>query len=377
MLYLCFEMCGVVVGKSIVNSISLVVLALWTCMSFSQQPIHDGVDGVKDGDGAADGLKLEDIHVHDPWMLADRPSHTYYLYTASRPSLSPDHHSGVIAYESRNLETWSGPHLVFEVSDSSWADPTAGVWAPEVHEYKGRYYLFATLNNYRKLLPLDGGGSQDNSKGTHIQVTYNGVGQHLRGTQIFVSDSPLGPFKVVVDKPIPPFDYMTLDGTFYLEDGIPYMVYAHEWVQLVDGAIEAVQMKPDLSASAGKPFYLFEASNAPWLQDRHDTRNTPQNYVTDGPEMYRTRKGKLLMLWSSYRDGLYVETLAHSVSGRLKGPWRQYGVLVGGDSGHGMLFKTFDGRLMLVLHHPFNPRLSRAKLYQIEDTGESIRLKRK
>jgi hypothetical protein len=90
--------------------------------------------------------------------------------------------------------------------------------------------------------------------------------------------------------------------------------------------------------------------------------------------MYRTRKGALLMIWSSYRDGLYVETLAHSASGRLAGPWKQDGVLVGNDSGHGMIFKSFDGRLLLVLHHPFDGRLSKARLYSIEDTGKTIRV---
>jgi hypothetical protein len=30
---------------------------------------------------------------------------------------------------------------------------------------------------------------------------------------------------------------------------------------------------------------------------------------------------------------------------------------------------------MLILHQPFNPRLSRGKLIEIEDTGDSIRVK--
>jgi hypothetical protein len=30
---------------------------------------------------------------------------------------------------------------------------------------------------------------------------------------------------------------------------------------------------------------------------------------------------------------------------------------------------------MLLLHHPFNPRLSRGKLFEAENTGDSIRLK--
>jgi len=129
-------------------------------------------------------------------------------------------------------------------------------------------------------------------------------------------------------------------------------------------------LKPDLSARAGDPFLFFKASEAPWVagQEKKST------YVTDGPCLYRTKTGKLLMLWSSYRDGLYVETLAHSTTSRLRGPWKQGEVLVGNDSGHGMLFESFDGKLMLVLHQPF--RQARGKLFEMEDTGDTLRIKR-
>jgi len=65
-----------------------------------------------------------------------------------------------------------------------------------------------------------------------------------------------------------------------------------------------------------------------------------------------------------------MEALAYSVSGKLEGPWRQPPPLVSDDSGHGMLFKTFDNKLMLVLHHPF--RQAHAKLYEMRDTGDTI-----
>ncbi len=324
-----------------------------------------------------EGLHLADFRAHDPWILADRATHRYYLYTSSGVSLGDDHRSGVAVYESSDLQTWSGPRVVFQVPSGSWGGPSAGIWAPEVHLYRGKYYLFATLNNYERKIEPTATQGQDSAHKSHIEVTYNGVGPHLRGTQVFISDSPEGPFRVIgPDRAIPPADYMSLDGTLYIEDGKPYMVYAHEWTQLVDGAMEAVEISPDLSQSAGEPFYLFKASDAPWLDERTTTANTPQNYVTDGPELFRTRNGSLLMIWSSYRKGLYVETLAHSESGKLKGPWRQDHVLAGDDSGHGMLFHTFDGRLMLVLHQPFDARLARAKLIEMEDTGNTIRVKK-
>jgi hypothetical protein len=332
---------------------------LITGISVAQPPIKEN-------------LSLSEIRMHDPWILADKETQTYYMYAGAGPQVSERHRAGVIAYKSRDLKIWSGPYTVFEVPERSWADPTASVWAPEVHRYGGKYYLFATLHNYKP--PSSVSPSTSDGK-THIEVAYNGIGPHPRGTQVFVSDSPSGPFKEISDKPIPPFDYMSLDGTLYVEDGKPYMIYAHEWIQLIDGNMEAIEMSPDLTSAVGPPFFLFKASDAPWLDDRHTTVNKPMVYVTDGPELYQTRTGKLLMLWSSYKNGSYVETLAYSLTGKLAGPWKQDRVLVGDDSGHGMLFRTFDGRLMLVLHHPFDGRLSRAKLYEMEDIGDTIRLK--
>ena len=50
-----------------------------------------------------------------------------------------------------------------------------------------------------------------------------------------------------------PTDMMTLDGTLWEEDGIPYMVYCHEWVQVTNGGVGYVQLKADLSDTAGEP----------------------------------------------------------------------------------------------------------------------------
>jgi beta-xylosidase len=322
-----------------------------------------------------ENLKLADIRMHDPWMVADKSSQTYFMYEGGMTGSGSERRSGVITYKSKDLKAWSGPYVVFEVPHGGWADPTAGVWAPEVHLYKGKYYLLATLNNYKAPIPQkDPPGNARNV--TKIEVTYGGTGWHLRGTQVFVSDTPLGPFKAISEKPIPPADYMSLDGTLYVEDGKPYMVYAHEWIQLVDGNMEAIEMAPDLTSAVGEPFYLFKASDAPWLGERHETINGAHPYVTDGPELYKTRTGKLLMIWSSYDKGSYVEALAHSTSGKLAGPWKQDGILVGGDSGHGMIFHAFDGRLMLVLHQPFDGRLARAKIYEIEDAGDTLKVKK-
>jgi Glycosyl hydrolases family 43 len=312
------------------------------------------------------GLKLGDFFAHDPFIVAYAPNQTYYLYTALGARQSESNHAGVVVYRSKDLNTWDGPHLVFTVPDGIWANPADGAWAPEVHPYQGKFYLFVTLHNNHKLM-------DEPVPVTHPIYQGKPAVHHLRGTQIFVADTPEGPFTLLGKQAAPPADFMTLDGTLFVEDGIPYMVYAHEWIQVLDGTMEAIQLSSDLSASVGEPFYLFKGSNAPWLAQQHAVSNKGRTYVTDGPFLYRTKNGKLLMLWSSYREGLYMQALAYSVSGKLQGPWRQAPPLVGNDSGHGMLFHRFDGQLMLVLHQPF--RQAHAKLFEIEETGDLIVVK--
>jgi hypothetical protein len=68
--------------------------------------------------------------------------------------------------------------------------------------------------------------------------------------------------------------------------------------------------------------------------------------------------------------------IAISDSGKLAGPWRQQREpLFDENGGHGMLFTTFDGKLMMVLHAP-NDRGARPRMFEMEDTGETLRIVR-
>ncbi len=305
-------------------------------------------------------FRLPDMPLHDPWILADAASKTYYLYTSNVRRLTGENRSGTMVYKSKDLIHWERPFVVFTVPDGTWANPTEGAWAPEVHEYKGMFYLFTTLHNSQRIIAEPPAVWKTN---------------HMRGTCIAVSDSPEGPFKLLkTNGPVPPADFMTLDGTLYIdpEDGSPWMVYAHEWLQKINGTMEAVPLKTDLSAADGPPIYLFKASDAPWLNAQGVASREELHYVTDGPELFRTKDNQLLMLWSSYDNKGYVQTVARSKSGELKGPWEQLEPLMRHDSGHGMLFHTFEGQLMLVLHRPF--KNARGKLYEMEDTGTSLKI---
>jgi beta-xylosidase len=303
-------------------------------------------------------LHLPDMPLHDPWIVAYAPTKTYYLYTSNVGRMTGAMRPGTMAYRSKDLLSWEGPFVVFTLPEGTWA-ANQGAWAPEVHEYKGRYYLFTTLHNPERVIATPPATSHTT---------------HMRGTAIAVSESPEGLFILLkTDGPVPPPNFMTLDGTLYVDpSGKPWMVYAHEWVQKIDGTMEAVPLSDDLSKAAGLPIYLFKASDAPWLDEQGTPSTRENNYVTDGPELFRTKDGHLLMLWSSYDNKGYVETVARSKSGDIKGPWEQLQPLIHEDSGHGMLFHSFDGQLMMVVQRPFNN--ARAKFYEMNDEGDHLRI---
>lgn len=304
-------------------------------------------------------MQLADMPLHDPFIVADKDSRTYYLYTSNNPSLTGVPGIGTMAYTSKDLKTWTAPKVVFTLPEKIWAN--AGGWAPEVHKWRGRYWLFVTLHNDTMKLP----------KTSSIDV-------YRRGTVLAVADTPAGPFKLVREgEPIIGPEAMTLDGTLYVDEaGKPWAVYAHEWLQTVDGTIEAAPLDDDLKV-AGPSTVLFHASAAPWVDQ---PQNAPplapgvRAYVTDGPELYRMRSGALVSLWSSYDDKGYVESQAVSKSGKVTGPWEQLPPLLHQDSGHGMIFDAFDGARLLIVHRPF--RNARGKIYEVRDAGDRFEILR-
>lgn len=303
-------------------------------------------------------LTLKDINIRDPYILPVEKEGVYYMYASSPTREDGKVYGGMVAYKSRDLKNWEGPVRVFDVPRDNWI--TGTVWAPEVHKYKGKYYLFATLNSDIKWK----GDKQGHPAYTH------------RATQVFWSKSPEGPFLPFEEKtPFTPLDEMALDGTLWVENGVPYMVYCHEWVETLDGEMNLVQLKKDLSGTVGEPTRLFCASAAKWSTgaNRADSSKT---YVTDGCFLYRSKSGKLLMMWSSFMNGTYAVGIAESTTGKIIGPWRQQQEPIFVNGGHSMLFRTFDGRLCLVLHSPNSPGGSeRAKIMELEDLGHTIRVK--
>ena len=277
-------------------------------------------------------LKRQDIRIRDPYIFTDKDAGCYYMYgTTSLCNNSLRANSSFSVYKSYDLENFSAPRVIFDGEKCGfWAD--SDYWAAEVHKFGGKYYLFGSVKAEGR----------------------------CRATEIFVCDTPDGEFVPICKKTVTPESWECLDGTLYVENGVPYMIFCHEWVQVGDGEMCAIQLSDDLSRAVGEPILLFKASSEPTVEDVH--REGAEHFVTDGPFVYR-EGDKLRMIWSSLTTGArYAVLMAESDS--LLGEWKQLGSHFDFDGGHAMVFYTLDGKRMISLHAPNTAEDERAVFYE-------------
>jgi hypothetical protein len=204
--------------------------------------------------------------------------------------------------------------------------------------------------------------------------------KHYRGTQILIADDVIGPYIPLIADPITPKDWQCLDGTLYIdEDRNPWIVFCHEWVQIHNGSICAMRLSPDLKEAVGQPIFLFNASEASWVKKsdwpKGDAKFRFPTYVTDGPFLHRLEDGTLIMLWSSMGSQGYAMGVSRSESGQILGPWRHNPEPIWTeDGGHGMIFETFEGQLMLTFHSPNQTPDERAVFVEIKEKQDGIAL---
>lgn len=338
----------------------------WTCLALTVlsicltaiQPASAQLGGARrGGPPQVRTVAFEDMSQSDPFILADPITRMYYM-TGSGGSL----------WRSEDLKMWEGPFNVVQHDPNSWMGPRPAIWAAELHFYKGKYYYFATFTN-RNII---------------VDVVPDRYDVQRRASHVLMAEDVMGPYRPMNDEIYLPENWSTLDGTFWVEDGTPYMIFCHEWMQTVIGTMEMIELAPDLSRSVGKPVTLFKASDGPWSREMNSIGEITfgmelGGQVTDGPFLFKTQTGKLGMLWSSWGDQRYAQGVAYSASGKLAGPWLQEDKPLNPEnSGHGMMFRTFEGKLLMALHYSSldpNARGGRKpKLLAIDDSGDKIKV---
>ncbi|MBN1972961.1 MAG: family 43 glycosylhydrolase [Sedimentisphaerales bacterium] len=297
-------------------------------------------------------VSFDALSMSDPFIYPDKETKTYYLTG-----------SGGRLYKSKDLKTWESiPGQITDLS-GTWMQGLF-VAAPEIFKIGDKYYYAGTYSDHSNLIE-------------NVPRRYN---VPTNQTQLLVSDKVEGPYTPLVkeqDFCLGPKNWDIIDGTLYEEDGTWYMVIVHEWTQLIDGTMAYMPLTKDLTKRTAEPTTIFRASEAAWSKEMNSIGEATfglkmPGWVTDGPQMFRTKTGKLGMLWSSWGENRYAQGVAYSESGSIKGPWIQEEKAFKGDnSGHGMIFTTFEGKKLFIVHHDAGTG-RKPQFYEIDDSGDKL-----
>lgn len=315
--------------------------------------------------------RLEDFRVRDPFIVNAGGERPYLLFMSdswrktgrSSPNWCAPGVQTVSVSRSADLVRWSEPETCMTAPE--WCSQ---IWAPEIHEWKGKWYMFVTLKErpgygepIRSMVP--GEPDWEYHTGSRTNSTCHAL-------WMYRADRPEGPYLPIVDKPITEKGYVSLDGTLGVEDGKPWMIYTHDWAQIRVGTYELRPLSDDLTRFIGPAKTLFTAAEMPLCRGRG---------VTDGAYLYRSPKsGKLFMTWSTHDpsrapDRDYCVVLCESATGKLAGPWVNHRYLSSAASGHGHFFRDKDGQLRFVMHYE-HPTDEFVRIFEVVDEGDTLRL---
>ena len=214
---------------------------------------------------------------------------TLFLYTShdASPEDIPDENekssAGFFMYDwllwsTTDMVNWTEHGAVASLKDFPWRSRENGAWAIQTVERNGKYYLYAPL--------------------------------HGHGIGVLVSDSPYGPFKDPLGKPlvwdqsnwydIDPSVFTDTDGQAYMYWGNPYTFYARlndDMISLKDSVVRL-------------PYHIEHYQEGPWFYKRSQESG-------DGSQYYL-----------AFASTCCPEALGYAMSDSPTGPWESKGYIM-------------------------------------------------
>jgi hypothetical protein len=210
--------------------------------------------------------------------------HRYYVYP-TRNDLKP---VGFVAWSSDDLITWSDEGQILRFgkgNDVAWCESNA--WAPAIAARNGRYYFYYSADS-------------------RIGVA--------------VGDSPVGPFKDPLGKPLVPFkpDISVIDPQVFVDDdGQAYLYYGAVPASWLEGKVEQVGLSLSVR-KLGRDMVSLEGEEAPTvtvkMKDLH----------IEGSLVFK-RNGVYYFMWSAGNYDAVDDKISYRVnyatSRSPMGPW--------------------------------------------------------
>lgn len=277
-------------------------------------------------------MKREDIHIRDPFVVVQGGK--YYLLgtTGDDPW---GHGSTLKLYESMDLENFSEKCVM--VTDGS-LDEYTNLWAPELHEYNGKFYLI--LSVFKKELG--------------------------RGSIILSSDKLDGNFKMLTGEYVTPAGWGCLDATLFVHDGVPYLCFSNEWTTPItgdgDGSLFIAELDKELKSIVGKPKKIVSGKYSGKAVEV--SGEGAVGYVCEGPWLFE-EDGNIVLLWSTFTETGYSVLKSVSKNG-VFGDYECVGKVFSKDGGHCMAFRDLHGKRFITLHQPNSTPDERMKLVEFD-----------
>ncbi len=194
----------------------------------------------------------------------------YYMYSTGGKE--------IYVKTSKNLVSWSKQSApIFKASSTAWA--TGSLWAPEVHKYNGKFYLFYCAKNKSGIFNID----------------------------VAVSDTPNGNFIPISSAPLLNTTYHVIDANFFCDgDGRTYLYYSKSHsTNKVNGKNTSqtygVEVSNDFKSLIGESV-LCATPTQSW-----ETKSGNPLW-NEGPTVFK-KNGKYFLLYSAN----YYETEHYSV----------------------------------------------------------------
>lgn len=299
----------------------------------------------------------------DPYVL-HVTGNKYYMYGTGGVAKN-----GFAAYSSTDLVNWKDEGQVYYAGNKGgWSDSTAAwngaYWAPEVYEYKGRFYMFYSAQ-------------WKNNPNKELENFRIGVA---------VADRPTGPFTDINGGPVFDPGYPVIDANVLFDkNGKCYLYYSRccykhpvesevatwakqkGWFDTIEESwVYGVELKPDFSGVIGEPVLLLRPPVK--MDDKHsewESRSVTSKEVnrrwTEGSVAFKKGDTYYMMYSANYfGGGNYAVGYATSKSPLgpfVKGannPVLQKNVEKGGTvtgTGHNSITYSPDGKEMLCVYH--------------------------
>ncbi|MBP1612878.1 MAG: carbohydrate-binding protein [Bacteroidetes bacterium] len=187
-----------------------------------------------------------------------------------------------LLYTSTDMVNWTEHGAVASLKDFKWVTTDNGAWAPQCIHRNGKFYFYC---------PMPGGF---------------GIG-------VLVSDSPYGPFKDPIGKPLIGGQYNSIDPTVFVDDdGQAYLYWGNPnlWY---------VKLNKDMISFEGEPTKDPQFAKIKGQSDSF--------HYQEGPWAYK-RNGHYYM---AYASTCCPEGIGYAMGKSATGPWEYKGSIMDGD----------------------------------------------